>query len=340
MTLPPFQYLAPADLASALAEKATRGGEAMWLAGGTDLMVRAKQGLAAPKAMISLKHLAGELSGIREQDGHLVLGALTPLKEAANHSLVRDRLPGLAEALASIGAETLQQRVGTIGGNLCAETRCIYYNQTAFWRSTFAPCFKLGGEVCHPGGSTADRCRSICQSDGAIMLAALNARVRLVSEVGSRELSLDEFFTGKGETPFDLHPDELLCEVLIPLPPAKAGTGSGSAYYKMATRGAIDYPVLSAAAWLRTENRVVTGVRVTLGAVYAAPLLLADAVAPLKGAAINETAIHETAVKAGRHAEPFFIDNQAVNTQWRREMAAVAVERALTLAAHRAGGAS
>ena len=338
MTLPPFQYLAPADLASALAEKAARGEEALWLAGGTDLMVRAKQGLAAPKAMISLKHLAGELSGIHERDDHLVLGAMTPLKDAAGHPLVSGRLPGLAEALASIGAETLQQRVGTIGGNLCLQTRCIYYNQTAFWRSTFAPCFKLGGEVCHPGGSTADRCRSICQADGAVMLAALGARVRLVSADGSRDLSLDEFFTGKGEAPFDLHPDELLSEVLVPLPPD--GAGAGSAYYKLAARGAIDYPALSAAAWLQTENRAVNGVRVTLGAVYAAPLPLADAVAPLKGTTLTEAAIHETALKAGRHAEPFFIDNQAVNTQWRREMVAVAVERALTRAAHRAGGAS
>jgi 4-hydroxybenzoyl-CoA reductase subunit beta len=335
MKLPPFEYLAPPDMASALKAKEAWGENAVWLAGGTDLLVRAKLGLVAPQAVISLKHLAHDFSVITEEDGWLKIGAFAPLGKVAGHARVRELFPGLAEAVASIGAETLQQRVGTLGGNLCAQTRCIYYNQSAFWRSGLAPCFKLGGEVCHPGGSTADRCRSLCQSDGAVMLAALGAEVRLLSVAGERQLGLHDFYTGKGEAPLDLGPAELLSEVLIPLPPA----GAGSAYYKLGVRTALDFPMISAAAWLVAENRVVSQARVTLGAAYAAPLPLADAMAPLKGTTISESVLHDTAQLARRHAEPFFIDNQTADTQWRREMVAVVVERALARAAHRAGGA-
>jgi len=332
--LPPMDYLAPADLSEALAAKARLGDEAVWLAGGTDLLPRAKQGIAAARTVISLKHLAPELSGVRVQDGRITIGALTTLKAAGEHPELSRRLPGLRDALASIGAETLQQSVGTVGGNLCADTRCLYLNQSPAWRAGLAPCFKLGGEVCHPGGASADRCRSVCQSDGAVMLMALQAEAQVASPQGQRTVALDELYTGKGETPLALQADELLTGVSLELGDDPLGT----AYHKLALRGALDYPLLSAAAALWLRDGVVSRVRVALGAVYAAPLVLIDAVAPLVGQEPTPERLAQAARKAGGHAEPFLVDNVGADLQWRKDMVRVVVARALEQAVQRAKG--
>lgn len=328
-------YQAPRSMAEALELKAAGGEGAVFLAGGTDFLVRAKQKLAQPELIISLKHLAAELSGVSEDGGAVVIGAMTPLAEAAGHPLVGEGLPGLAEALAAIGAPTLQQRVGTVGGNLCADTRCIYYNQSAFWRAGLAPCFKLGGEVCHPGGSTADRCRSSCQSDGAVMLAALGASVELAGPAGTRVLPLEEFYTGKGEEPLALEPGELLVSVRVP----PAGGRRGDAYVKLAARKAIDYPLISAAAVVELDGQgKLSAVSLTLGGVYAAPLAMKDAAASLVGGEGGEEAVTAAAAKAGSHAEPFFIENHSAPAEWRRQMVPVLARRALGKALSRARG--
>lgn len=335
MLLPQFDYLAPSTLAEALEIKARLGSEAVWLAGGTDLLPRAKQGLAGPSTVISLKNLGDELRGVSVQEGRLVIGAMTTLKQAGAHPEVQARLPGLADALSAIGAETMQQRVGTVGGNLCADTRCLYLNQSKAWRSGLAPCFKLGGEVCHPGGATADRCRSVCQSDGAIMLMALGGSVLLAGDQGRRELPLEEFFTGKGEAPLAMRADELMLNVSVGLEEA----GMGSAYHKMALRGAIDFPVLSAGAKVVLEGGVVQSARVSIGAVFAAPLLMSDAVKSLIGHPPTEEAIAEAARRAGSHADPFPVNNLSADLAWRKAMVPVVVRRALTVAVRRAGEA-
>jgi 4-hydroxybenzoyl-CoA reductase subunit beta len=332
MSLPYFQYLAPASLAEALALKARWGEAAAWLAGGSDLLVRAKQGLIKPQALISLKRLSPELAGLSEEPGHLRLGAQTTLAQAMTHPLIVRELPGLAEALSRIGAPTLQQRVATLGGNLCAQTRCLHYNQSALWRSGLAPCFKLGGEVCHPGGTSADRCRSTCQSDGAVMLSALGASVVLAGAGGSRTLSLSEFFTGRGEHPQDVAPDELLTAILVPRP----GPGVGSAYEKLASRGAIDFPLLSAGAQMQIDKGVITQIGLALGAVFAAPLAMKAAMDPLVGLAPTPANLAQAAARAANDAAPFFMENHSAPAAWRAQMVPVVVGRALHRAVQRA----
>ncbi|MFH1034574.1 MAG: FAD binding domain-containing protein [Pseudomonadota bacterium] len=334
MSLPFLQYLAPAGLAEALEMKARRGGQAAWLAAGSDLLVRAKQGLIQPEALISLKRLGPELADVAEEPGQWRLGAATTLAQAQEHPGLARELPGLAEALGRIGAPTLQQRVATLGGNLCAQTRCLYYNQSALWRAGLAPCFKLGGQLCHPGGAGADRCRSTCQSDGAVMLMALGASVVLQNAAGQRTLDLRDFFTGRGEQPQDLQPDELLTAILVP----RQGAGRGSAYEKLAARGAIDFPLLSAGAFIAVSGGVVSQARLALGAVFAAPLLLKTALDPLLGQAPTPENLAAAAARAGNDAAPFFIENHSAPAAWRAQMVPVVVERTLTRAAHRALG--
>jgi 4-hydroxybenzoyl-CoA reductase subunit beta len=334
MGLKDCEYFAPSTLTEALDLKARMGADAVWLAGGTDLMPRAKHKLVNPKAVISLKKLVPELSGVEEDGADVKIGALTSLAEAGAHPAVCNHLSGLSQALKSIGAPTLQQRVGTVGGNLCADTRCLYYNQSAFWRSGVAPCFKLGGEICHPGGASADRCRSICQSDGAVMLAALEARVYLAGDNGERELGLDEFYTGRGEEPLAMGPAELLINVKVPAP-----KGQGSAYYKLAARKAMDYPLISAAAAVCLDpDGVVTKASLALGGVYAAPLMLKDASQLMVGQKCGPTEVEAVAKRAGSHAQPFFIENQSAPAAWRLEMVPVVAKRALTQALAAAKG--
>lgn len=336
MSLPCFEYLAPQGLAEALELKALWGQRAAWLAGGSDLLARAKQGLVSPEAVISLKNLTPDLSGLSQEANQLVLGAQTTLHQAFGHPLIARELPGLAEALSAIGAPTLQQRVATLGGNLCAQTRCLHYNQSALWRAGLAPCFKLGGEVCHPGGASADRCRSTCQSDGAVMLMALGASVVLASAAGQRTLALEGFFTGQGERPQDLAPEELLTHAILERP----APGLGTAYVKMASRGAVDFPLVSAGVALRIEGGLIASARLALGAVYAAPLLLKTAMDPLLGLAPTPANLAQAAAQAGRDAAPFMIENHSAPAAWRAQMVPVAVERALAKAAARAlGGA-
>jgi 4-hydroxybenzoyl-CoA reductase subunit beta len=241
-------------------------------------------------------------------------------------------LPGLAEALARIGAPTLQQSVATLGGNLCAQTRCLHYNQSALWRSGLAPCFKLGGEVCHPGGTGADRCRSSCQSDGAVMLSALGASVVLQCVGGGRTLALSEFFTGRGEHPQDIAPDELLTAILVPRP----GPGVGSAYEKLASRGAIDFPLLSAGVAMQINEGVISQVSLALGAVFAAPLAMKVAMDPLVGLPPIPANLAQAASRAASDAAPFFMDNHSAPVAWRAQMVPVVVGRALERAASRA----
>ena len=337
MPLPGFKYVAPVNLDHALALKAQHQERSMWLAGGTDLVLRARQGLAKPEVVISLKKLVPELSGVQKRGKKLYIGGLSSLDMVAKDPLLKEPFPGLAEALASIGAPSLQHRVGTLSGNLCLETRCNYFNQSEFWRSALAPCFKNGGEVCHPGGESADRCRSVCASDGAIMLAALDGGFELADKSGSRLLPWHEFYTGKGETPFALEPDELVQGVYLDLPEP----GSGNAYFKMASRKSIDFALLSAGANLVVQDGLVKKANLVLGSVFAAPLIMKEATQTLVGKPPEQDNLDRAADLVARHGEVFLIDNLGVDLDWRKKMLRVCALRALNKALGRVekGGA-
>ena len=153
---------------------------------------------------------------------------------------IRDReyFPALREALEATSCETLQMR-GTVGGNLLQDTRCLFYNQSEFWRRAKGPCVKTGGDSCHVTGS--GRCLSNYASDLAPSLLTLGASLRLIGPEGEREITLEELFSGDGAKPFNLKPGEILCEILLPKRVTKGG------YEKLRLRGSIDYPLLGVA---------------------------------------------------------------------------------------------
>ncbi len=325
MRLPEFKRLEPEDLDEALDMLHTHGNDTGILAGGTDLLVRMKQRLFTPKHLISLKKLAS-LSYIREENGSVKIGAGTPLAELTASPLVRERLPALYQAVQSIGAPSIQHHRGTIGGNLCQDNRCKFYNQSAFLRSTKQPCHKAGGKICY-AREGSDRCRSTCQSDGAPALIALGAEATLSSQRGNRTIPLVDLYSTVGEHPLSIESGELLTELDIPMP----NPGAGSSYKRLAYRSAIDYPEVSAAAFVETDsNNLIKKARIVVGAIGGAPLLLAQASRSLEGkSAADRDVIQATADQAMNDASTFAVENTHATLEYRTAMISVMVRKAL-----------
>lgn len=325
MRLSEFERLEPGDLEEALEMLHIHGSDSGILAGGTDILVRMKQRLFTPRYLISLKKLKS-LSYIREESGSVKIGAGTPLAEITASQLVRDRLPALYQAVRSVGAPSIQHHRGTIGGNLCQDNRCKFYNQSAFLRSTRQACHKAGGRICY-AREGSDRCRSTSLSDGAPALIALGALATLSGRQGGRTIPLLDLYTMQGEHPLSLGPDELLTELEIPMP--KAGTGSS--YKRVSYRSAIDYPEASAGVCVETGSDArVREARIVVGAIGGAPLLLAQASKSLVGAsAADRDAIRKTADRAMDHASAFAVDNTHAPLDYRTAMISVVVRKAL-----------
>lgn len=332
MQLPGFEYLEPRDLDAALDLLGEYGADCAVLAGGTDLIVRMKQRLKTPRRLLSLKHLRG-LDYIREADGCLQVGAATPLARIISSETVQQKFPGFHEAMAAVGARSIQHFRGTLGGNLCQDNRCRFYNQSAFFRSTRQTCHKAGGTICY-AREGSDRCRSTCQSDGAPALMALAADVTLCGVGSERTIALKDLYTAVGDAPLSLHPRELLTEISIPMP----GPGSGSAYRRLAPRSAIDYPIVSAAAFIRIEAGAIREARIVVGAIGSAPLFMVTASKDLKNKPADDAvALSAAADMAGSSAAAFIVDNVNAAMEYRSAMIPVLVSRALQGAIASAG---
>jgi 4-hydroxybenzoyl-CoA reductase beta subunit len=328
--IPEFEYVAPGDLQEALDFLDSHGEEAVVLAGGTDLLVRMKQRLVKPGFVVSLKNL-DSLRGIEERDGAIVLGAMTPLIEVLEDDRIKKYLPVLRQAVERIGAPSIQHSRGTIGGNLCLNTRCLFYNQSRFWRSGRTPCHKDNGQTCY-AEENSDRCRSANQSDGACALMALGCDVVVASGEGERVLPVEDFFTGKGESPFAITPKELVREIQVRIP----GEGAGSSFQKITYRSAVDFALVSAAVSVKVTERKVEKVRIAVGGAGAAPLLLKEAAATLVGKAIDDAkAVEATSVLAKKHASAFMVENLGSSLEYRQEMTRILVRRVLQEAIQR-----
>ena len=178
---------------------------------------------------------------IRPDNGALRIGALTPLKKIGQDPWILEKVPVLAQAASSVGSYH-HQVMGTIGGNLCQQNRCKFFNQSQWWRSANAPCLKVGGEVCHVV-QKQDSCYSSYCGDLAPALLVLEAKVLLKGNKGSREIPLQNFFSGDGRAPSLLERGEILTEIIIPT----ASTGGVSTYVKFANRESIDFPIVGLA---------------------------------------------------------------------------------------------
>jgi 4-hydroxybenzoyl-CoA reductase subunit beta len=321
MRLPAFSYRAPSDLAEAAGLLAGAApGQAMLLAGGTDLLPNMKRRQQEPKLVVGLKRVA-ELRRVEPTaEGGLRVGAMATLAQVAAHPRLRADYAGLSAAAGSVSTPHLRL-MGTLGGNLCLDTRCNYYDQSYHWRKSIDFCKKKDGEVCWVAPGSA-RCWAVSSSDTAPVAVALGARLRLVSAHGERVVEAGDFFRDDGILYLSRRPDEVLAEVI--LPPAQ---GWSTTYLKLRRRGSFDFPILGVAAAVKRTDGVVEDVRLVLGAVGSAPVDQSALAGSLVGTTPDADAIQAVAAAAYKGARP--LDNTDLNYAWRKKMTRVYVERAL-----------
>lgn len=325
MSLPAFKLVRPRTLADALGTLNDHAGSIRVLAGGTDLIPSMRQKLFEPEFVLDIRHIA-ELQGIREQKGSGVeIGALTSLTAIEYSNLLRRRYSVLTEAAATVASPVLRN-MGTIGGNICLDTRCLWYNQSLTWRKGCGFCIKKDGDLCHvaPGGT---KCWAAFSGDTPAALLCLNAEVEIVSPRGARRIPLREFYTGLGDDYRKLQPDELLTRVFLP----EAAADYRGVYRKLRIRGSIDYPLAGVAVVIKRSNGHVSDARVAITAVNPAPLLVKGASEALNGKAVDDAIADAVGVLAAKTAKP--LTTSALTPEYRREMIRVFTKRAVLAAA-------
>jgi len=320
MRLPPFTYLAPVSVADAVKLLSDHGREAMPVAGGTDLYPNMKRRQFEPSVLVGLRGIR-ELVGVRGTGGTgLAIGAGTTLTATSRHAEIARNYPALATAAGLVSTPQLRN-MGTLGGNVCVDTRCNYYNQSYQWRKAVNFCMKKDGEIClvAPG---SPRCWAVSSSDTAPVLWSLGATVRLVGPEGERAVPISALYRDDGIEYLAKLPEEIVTE--ISLPPAD---GLRSAYLKLRRRGSFDFPVLGVAATLAMDGDVVRQARIVLGAVASLPREAAEASALLAGERLTAELIEEVATRAARPSKP--LDNTDLTHPYRKKMTRVFVARAL-----------
>jgi 4-hydroxybenzoyl-CoA reductase subunit beta len=320
MRLPPFTYLAPVSVGDAVKLIADHGPEAMLVAGGTDLYPNMKRRQFEPTVLVGLRGIRDIVGVSGSARTGVVIGAGTTLTDVSAHPEIARHYPGLAAAAGVVSSPQVRN-MGTLGGNVCVDTRCNYYNQSYEWRKAVNFCMKKDGLIClvAPGSS---RCWAVSSSDTAPMLWSLGASVRLAGPKGERVIPIGAFYRDDGIQYLAKQPGEVL--TAIELPPAD---GWRSTYLKLSRRGAFDFPILGVAVALRMDGMTVTDAAITLGAVASQPRPAPAAAALLVGQRLTPELIDRVAEAASKPSKP--LDNTDLTHPYRKKMTRVFVARAL-----------
>lgn len=306
LRLPWFELRAPRTVAEAAKILAGEGPQAMLVAGGTDLLPNMKRRHQTPKVLVSVREIQ-DLKKWKNGVGVNFGSALTLAEIVAN-----DKTPtALRQAAAQVATPHLRN-MGTLGGNLCLDTRCTYYNQTYEWRQAIDFCLKKDGKTCWVA-TASKRCVAASSTDTAPALIALNARVVLAGPGGEREIPVENLYENDGIDYLSRKPDEILTEVKVP-------EGWKSTYWKLRRRGSFDFPILGVAAALRFDSdSSIQQARVALGAVASRPFLVEKAGEFLKGKKLTDDVIAEASAIVANRAKP--MDNTDMDLYWRKAVA-------------------
>lgn len=314
MRLPKFEYVEPKDIREASSILLKEPGAEI-LAGGTDILVNMKHRVHVPSLIVNIKKIPG-LDYIRKEDGMLKIGALTPLKRiSGNPDVIRDS-PSLAQAASSVGSYH-HQTMGTVGGNVCQQNRCKYFNQSKWWRSSRELCFKAGGETCYVVNKKGVCYSSYC-GDMAPALLTLNARVVLEGQKETREVPMENMFSGDGKAPLNLRKGEILTEFVLP----EDALGEISIYKKIANRESIDFPIVGAALWLSKNSGAL---RVAFTAVDRKPVKVQKE--HVRGGALPMDSVDEVMHLASKSASP--VNNSIYASSYKRRMMGLLVKNML-----------
>jgi 4-hydroxybenzoyl-CoA reductase subunit beta len=319
LPLPLFQFHSPRSLDEALHLLKTHEG-ARLIAGGTDLLPNLKHRLLEPAHIISVRELPGLAQIETLDDGALRLGALCTLAQVRDSALVQEQVAALSEAAGHVASPQIQN-MGTLGGNVLLDTRCVYYNQTLFWRQALGYCLKKDGTACHvvKGGKN---CVAAHSSDTAPVLLALGAHITFVGPQGERTLPLSQLYKTPGDDHLRCQPNEILTHITIP--PRSASLRSG--YEKLRTRESIDFPALNMAAAVDVDaNGVCTHFSLFISALGAVPKAVGGA--SVVGKVWDDALRDGIAEDAFKRCVP--LTSIHVDPNWRREMAPVLVKKLL-----------
>ena len=297
------------------------GPRAMFVAGGTDLFPKLKRRQFDVEALIGLDFLA---YAVRRSDDETVVDAGMTLAAASTDQELLATYPGYAEAAGLVSSPPLRN-VGTIGGNLCVDTRCNYYDMTYEWRRAAGFCIKKDGDICLVAPSSP-RCWAVSSSDTTPMAIALGALVTFAGPVHERELPVSALYRDDGIDYLAKQPFEVITSLRLP-----ATNGTRTAYVKLRRRGSIDFPIAGAAVALGLDGSTVTSCHIVLSAVASHPLEASEAAAFMVGKQLDEESVRAAAEIAAKPAKP--LDNADLSHFWRKRMVRVVVEQAL----HKAG---
>ncbi len=325
MSLPSFQLLRPNSVGEATQMLAAHAGDVKVIAGGTDLLPSMKQKLFAPAYVLDLRSVA-ELRGIHEAaDGSVSIGALTTLAAIEQSALIRQDYRVLFEATKTVASPVLRN-MGTLGGNVCLDTRCLWYNQSLLWRKSCGFCLKKDGDLCHVAPSSKT-CWATFSGDTPPALLCLGAEVEIAGVDGLRRVALSDFYVNDGIVRLYLAPNELVVRIVLPA----SSRGWKGSYQKLRVRGSIDYPLAGVAVALKMRHGRVEDARMAITAVNPAPHLIKDIDAQLVGAEIGQELAEQVGELAARTAKP--LTTSALTPEYRREMVKVFAKRALLDAA-------
>jgi 4-hydroxybenzoyl-CoA reductase subunit beta len=324
LSLPQFRLLRPRTLDEAMSLLAKHN-DVRIIAGGTDLIPSMRQKLFEPHYVLDIRKIA-ELKGIRQQGSGVEIGALTSLTTIEHSDLLRRRYAVLTEAAATV-ASPLLRNMGTIGGNICLDTRCLWYNQSLTWRKGCGFCIKKDGDLCHvaPGGT---RCWAAFSGDTPPALLCLNAEIEIASAAGLRRMPLRDFYTNDGVVYRNLQSNELVTRVFLP----ESSADYRGVYRKLRVRGSIDYPLAGVAVVMKRSNGHIADARVAVTAVNPAPILVKGASELLAGKILDEALAEAVGNLAAKTAKP--LTTSALTPEYRREMIRVFAKRAVLAAAN------
>jgi len=321
MSLSEFQLARPRTLPDVLAFLSDQADNVRILAGGTDLLPSMRQRLFAPEHVLDLRRIS-ELRGIRQTGKGIEIGALTTLREIEHSPMLAKNYPVLTEAAKTV-ASPLIRNMSTIGGNICLDTRCLWYNQSLAWRKSCGFCIKKDGDLCHVA-SGGTKCWAVFSGDTPPALLCLHAEIEIASASGTRRILLRDFYTGEGDNYRKLRPDELLTKIILP----HASSGYHGAYRKLRVRGSIDYPLAGVAVAIKRSNGHIDDIQIALTAVNPAPLLV-EGLSPLllTNGKIDDQSAEHAAELAARTAKP--LTTSGLTPEYRREMIRVFTKRTL-----------
>jgi 4-hydroxybenzoyl-CoA reductase subunit beta len=314
-TLPTFRLLRPTSVAEAL-EMRRANPESRFLAGGTDLIVNMRRGLVAPEALIDLGGI-GEMQRIEAMDGGLCIGAGVTLAHLIDHTGVSAGFPVLGAAARTVAGPT-HRETATIGGNLCLETRCVYYNQSEWWRRANGYCLKNGGETCHVA-PTGDRCHGAFSGDLAPVLLVMGAEAEIAGPDGTRTIPLADLYADDGAAHLRLGEGTILTAVHLP-----PSTARRADYAKARVRGSVDFPLAGVAVALAHDGGELRSLRVAVTGTNPRPLLVAETES-LAGAPLDEDAIARLEKMVRKQIQP--MRNTLSPGHYRRRVAAALAGR-------------